>query len=194
MKNRIVVLSLVVGPTVLCAAAGHWLDVPTARAAEPDPSRYPFDPVCPWGRLANGKGLFVRCVTETEAATLASASPAAASPPPAGSGTRLEVSVGPVLADQGKLPVAEKKLAVPKDRYAECVTKNGGLQGNLGEVHVRFMVAARGRAEGVSVAKRSGMSETAARCIADVVDRRPVGTPEVEMMGATVVVKVRAVP
>jgi len=178
--------------TFLAASLLLALVGPSARAAEPEPARYPFDPVCPWGRLANGKGLFVRCVTEAEAATLASASPTPAAS--AGSGTRLDVSVGPVLADQGKLPVAEKKLAVPKDRYAECITKNGGLQGNQGEVHVRFMVAARGRAEGVSVAKRSGMSETAARCIAEVIDRRPVGTPEVEMMGATVVVKVRAIP
>jgi len=183
--SRETLLTFVVSSLVLFAVG------PSAHAAEPDPSRYPFDPVCPWGRLANGKGLFVRCVTEAEAATLASASPA---PPTATTGMRLEVSVGPVLADQGKLPVAEKKLALPKDRYAECVTKNGGLQGTQGEVQVRFMVAARGRAEGVSVAKRSGMSETAARCIADVVDRRPVGTPDVEMMGATVVVKVRAIP
>jgi hypothetical protein len=93
-----------------------------------------------------------------------------------------------VRADEGKLPQAEKKLAAARDRYAECVTKAGGLTGP-GEVHVRFLVRARGRAEGVSVAKRTGVTPEAARCVAEVVDRRLVGTPDVPMVGATVVIK-----
>src|SRR3954468_15538548 len=32
--------------------------------------RYPYDPACPWGRIGNGKGLIVRCLTEAEAQAL----------------------------------------------------------------------------------------------------------------------------
>src|SRR6478609_1023682 len=54
--------------------------------------RYPYDPACPWGRIGNGKGLIVRCLSEAEAQALragtlpapsSSAGPAASSPPPA---------------------------------------------------------------------------------------------------------------
>jgi hypothetical protein len=95
-----------------------------------------------------------------------------------------------VTADEGKLPVAEKKLDAPRDRYIDCVKKNGGLSADKGEVHVRFLVRQRGRAEGVSVAKRSGVSPKAAACIADVVDRRAVGTPDAPMVGATAVIEI----
>src|SRR3954468_19869581 len=63
--------------------------------------RYPYDPACPWGRIGNGKGLIVRCLSEAEDQALrsgalpapsssalpvanaaASASPAVVPPPP----------------------------------------------------------------------------------------------------------------
>jgi hypothetical protein len=196
---------------LLTAAALAVLAVSAAAETarnDAEPSRYPFDPVCAWGRLGNGKGLFVRCLTQHEAISLSASAPAGANAAPTASGVapapsvapsapgataRLDVSVGPVVADEGKLAGADKKLAVPKDRYVECVTANGGLKGGQGEVAVRFLVRGRGRAEGVGVSKRSGMSEAAARCIAEVVDRRYVGPPEVEMVGATVVIKLREV-
>src|SRR3954471_4871816 len=41
--------------------------------------RYPYDPACPWGRIGNGKGLIVRCLSEAEAQALrAGALPAVA--------------------------------------------------------------------------------------------------------------------
>src|SRR6188768_2226516 len=47
--------------------------------------RYPYDPACLWGRLANGKGTVVRCLTEKEAGAIATlitpaAAPSAAAP------------------------------------------------------------------------------------------------------------------
>jgi hypothetical protein len=93
--------------------------------------------------------------------------------------------VGPIVVDTGELPLAVKKLSEPKDRYLDCVNKNGGLSGDSAEVQVRFLVRERGRAEGVSVAKSKGMSAEAARCIADVVDRRYVGYPAAPIVGAT---------
>jgi hypothetical protein len=100
----------------------------------------------------------------------------------------LKVEVGPITADDGKLSIG--RLHIPKDRYAECVEKHGNIEGDDGEVHVRFLVRGdRSRAEGVSVSKRRNMSKEAAKCVADVVDRRRVGTPEKPMVGATLVIK-----
>jgi len=191
--------------------------------------RYPYDPACPWGRIGNGKGLIVRCITEAEAQALragavpvpsSSALPAASSgaPPPtpatsatvaaatmpapeevtepdAGAPTpgptpsneKLEITVGPVTADTGTLGIG--KLGAARDKYMKCVNDNGGLKEASGEVHVRFMLRQKGRAEGVSVAKRSGVSAEAARCVSEVVDRRYVGVPAEPMVGATVVIK-----
>lgn len=71
----------------------------------------------------------------------------------------------------------------------KCVNANGGLKDGTGEVQVRFLVRQRGRAEGVSVAKRSNLSAEAARCVSEVVDRRYVGVPDAPIVGATVVIK-----
>jgi hypothetical protein len=182
--------------------------------------RYPYDPACLWGRVSNGKGTIVRCLTEPEAASLASvanalpvAAAAAATPPlatapapalstPAATTAvapdatakpgRYEVTIGPVTADHGELPLG--KLGQPKDRYLKCLDDNGGLRGDSGEVHVRFLVRSKGIAEGVSVQKRVNVSAEAARCVSEVVDRRHVGTPEDPLVGATVLVKFTARP
>jgi outer membrane biosynthesis protein TonB len=184
--------------------------------------RYPYDPACPLGRIGNGKGLIVRCLTETEAQGLrsgtlafpaasstASGAPVVAAPPnsatptpvapdvvadadagaptPAPSDDKLEITVGPVTADTGTLGIG--KLGAARDKYLKCVNDNGGLKEASGEVQVRFMLRERGRAEGVSVAKRSGVSAEAARCVSEVVDRRYVGVPAEPIVGATVVIK-----
>jgi hypothetical protein len=189
--------------------------------------RYPFDPACPWGRISNGKGMIVRCLSEAENAGLVrgTGAPAAAAPaapagapaaaptaapsgagatgsapaaggasntPSAGAATpinpdELSVNVGPIVADQGELSAT--RLSQPKTRYAKCVSDNGGMSGRSGEVHVRFLVRSQGIAEGVSVAKRVNVSAEAARCVADIVDRRRVGAPEAPLVGATVVVR-----
>jgi len=190
----------------IVVGAGLILALGAVASAETQQSlleRFPFDPACPWGRIANGKGMVVRCISEAEATELkakspppapASASTAEGEPSPGDAGApveggdqKLDVTVGPVTADEGNLPIG--KLGQPKDRYAKCVTDNGGLKDKTGEVHVRFLVRAKGVAEGVSVAKRSNVTAEAARCVAEVVDRRRVGTPESPMVGATVVVK-----
>jgi hypothetical protein len=193
---------------VATAALAQKSDSPEALVR-----RYPFDPACPWGRVGNGKGMIVRCISEEEAEQLVKRTPlfsspntgaggsppAAADPPPnagiSGSGSEssagttddLEVIVGPIVADQGELSVS--KLAQPKSRYARCVLDHGGLKDKSGEVHVRFLVRSKGIAEGVSVLRRVNVSNETARCVADIVDRRRVGTPDAPLVGATVVVK-----
>jgi len=181
--------------------------------------RYPYDPACLWGRLANGKGTVVRCLSEQEAAALApvanalpvapaTAPPPVAAPVPSASAApamttavapeaapkpgRYDVTIGPVTADHGELPIG--KLGQPKDRYLKCLDDNGGLRGDSGEVHVRFLVRSKGIAEGVSVQKRVNVSAEAARCVSEVVDRRHVGTPDEPLVGATVLVKFTAHP
>ncbi|MEI9953072.1 MAG: hypothetical protein WDO74_29850 [Pseudomonadota bacterium] len=106
---------------------------------------------------------------------------------PAPSNEKLEITVGPVTADSGTLGIG--KLGAARDRYLKCVNDNGGLKEASGEVQVRFMLRERGRAEGVSVAKRSGVSAEAARCVSEVVDRRYVGVPDAPIVGATVAIK-----
>ncbi len=186
----------------LVAAGVAWAD----NAA--DAARYPYDPACAWGRIANGHGMLVRCITKDEASQMLSHSrpeakpapaPSAPQPPDAGvpdaqppvpTVQHVEATVGPVIVDQGTLPKAERKLGAARKRFEECVEQNGGLEGDHGEVDVRFLVrGSRGRAEGVSVKKRRGVGSNAARCVADVVDRRSVGVPEAPLVGATLVVK-----
>ena len=200
-SQRIVVSSLAFGAALLAAFAAF------SESAENLLRRYPYDPACSWGRLANGKGTVVRCLAENEAASLAAAPvapptvPAASSTPglatssapltpgdPSQKAGRFEITVGPVLADKGELGVG--KLGAPKDRYAKCVEDNGGVKGDSGEVHVRFLVRSKGIAEGVSVQKRFNVGQEAARCIAEVVDRRHVGVPDEPLVGATLIVKI----
>jgi hypothetical protein len=200
--------------------------IAVAEAEDALLKRYPYDPACAWGRVGNGKGMVVRCISEDEAKVLRAALPAPAAgakpapapgvssgkPAPEASTTptssaapaaeapdsaeaepapdpdaALDVAVGPVTAEEGTLGVG--KLGAPKDKYIACVQKNGGLGGKTGEVSVRFLVRGKGIAEGVSVSKRTNLSKEAAQCVADVVDRRRVGTPESPMVGATVLVK-----
>jgi hypothetical protein len=163
-------------------------------------NHYPYDPVCAWGRIANGKGMLVRCITQNEANALLSnnvpaASASSAAPVPSASAAapdqnaRIDARVVRVTPDQGDLPKAVRKLQVARKRFVDCVHDNGGLHDANGEVEVRFLVRGRGRAEGVSVRRNQGVSRKAAECVAGVVDRRYVGVPQAPFVGATAVIK-----
>jgi hypothetical protein len=234
----------------------------SATGTPPDTQRFPFDPACAWGRISNGRGLILRCLTREEserlsratattpgisatggaaaggaaaggaAASGAASTPAAptkspsSQPPPStndgvsvpaaavGSSDGAHPSATPsgsaatatstvtspdayeaelvsVVADEGELPLARRKLAAPLDRYVKCVANHGGLTAPVGLVEVRFLVRERGRAEGTSVEKSHGVTEAAANCIAQVIDRRPTGVPEAPLVGATATIRVR---
>jgi hypothetical protein len=190
--------AIIVG--VAAAASTPWL---VASAAE-NPERYPYDPVCAWGRLSDGHGMLIRCLEPEEASTLlqkptAKPAPSAASPaqtpgrPSESVKTKLAVTnIGPAQADTGELPLAVKKLGLANDRYVECVSSNGGISEKTARVVVRFLVRERGRAEGVSVKSHQGMSIEAAKCIADVIDRRYVGYPAAPIVGATIPIEIGA--
>ncbi len=184
--------------------------LPFASTATADsPNRYPYDPACAWGRLSDGHGMLIRCLEPSEATTLLEAGVPGGTPeqPKESKATKDQratsesspqslavTSVGPATADTGELPLAAKKLGIPKDRYIKCVRDHGGLTGNQGKVVVRFLVRERGRAEGVSVKSSSGMSKEAAACIAEVVDRRYVGYPAAPIVGATIPIELSVQP
>jgi hypothetical protein len=224
--------SVIAGLALLAASRGG------AQAQAEVAPRYPFDPLCPWGRISDGHGMIVRCLEPTEATQLvrgpqagahaASSEPAqstaplvnavpvaSAAPPPVSAppistppvSTPPVVSqpavappvstkpqnaavsqIGPLSVDTGDLPSALQELRKPKQRYADCVNQNGGLTGMRGSVQVRFLVRELGRAEGVLVKGREGVTLEAAKCIAGVIDRRNVGYPEAPIVGATIVV------
>jgi len=185
-------------------------------AAEPA-LRYPFDPVCPWGRVADGRGILVRCLDAAEAQRLATRAPAAApptvapaaaaasspvlaaeprrpseAPPLAASAPAPRMSsrkvslerVSAARADTGELPEARTQLLRANERYVQCVESNGGLSASPASITLRFLVRERGRAEGVTVKERRGLSLAAAKCVANVVDRRFVGYPAAPIVGA----------
>lgn len=192
--------------------------------------RYPFDPLCRWGRISDGHGMLVRCLEPAEATALAqgpqasaavavvppnalppSASlvpPVASAPVPSTPATNAErpssagsaraqnaavSQIGPLSVDTGNLPIALAELRKPKQRYADCVNQNGGVTGGRGRVEIRFLVRELGRAEGVLVKSREGVSLEAAKCIAGVIDRRNVGYPEAPIVGATIAVDLEPV-
>lgn len=205
---------------VICTLAAVGVIVGQQSFAGADnPVRYPYDPACPWGRIADGNGMLVRCLMAAEANQLlaSSAAPQTTQPQPAATQTsgaasadaftpvastapqavkgavRVE-SVGPAVADAGELPLADKKLAAANDRFVECVNKNGGLSAKQAKVVVRFLVRERGRAEGVGVKSFNGVSQAAAECIADVVNLRYVGYPAAPIVGATIPIVLSATP
>ena len=204
---------LICGAAIVAVIAGQQ-----SFAGADNPVRYPYDPACPWGRIADGNGMLVRCLVAAEASQLTASSDAvrpvahaptigtvsatgdaftpveSAAPVAALKGNVRVDSVGPAVADAGELPLADKKLAVAKDRFVECVTKNGGLSAKQAKVVVRFLVRERGRAEGVGVKSFSGVSPAAAECIADVVNLRYVGYPAAPIVGATIPIVLSVTP
>lgn len=210
----LLVFSSVIGPDAARRASAEEVTV-----AEPA-VRYPFDPVCPWGRIADGRGMLVRCLEASDVQRLAvSARPPAAPPAPTTPGlsaatpapaeprparavgapstppapppppsrpprrVHLE-AVSAARADTGELPDARLQLLRASDRYVQCVESNGGLSSSPARVTLRFLVRERGRAEGVTVKEREGLSTGAAKCIASVIDRRYVGYPAAPIVGA----------
>lgn len=168
-----------------------------ARAAEDasEQNSYPYDPTCPWGRVSDGKGMLVRCLGVTEAKALATGKSAKVEAPEAElsavaveepSQPELAVDVEAVKADEGELTGAKLAAQSAKTRYLACIDTNGGVAQPSAEVVVRFLVRERGRAEGVSVKSFKGLSKQAAKCVANVVDRRHVGVPETPLVGASV--------
>jgi hypothetical protein len=197
----------------LLAAGTLLVAIPLGVHAKSDEEgRYPFDPVCPWGRLSNGQGMIHRCLTKGEAEGLARKDDATAKPsgqadkeskqgePKSEKETSdkstpllpdFDLNVGPIKAEDGEITIG--RLGQPIDKYRSCVDAKGGLQGKKAEVIVKFLVRGeRARAEGVSVESYKGVSKAAAECIAEVIDRRQVGAPSVPLTAARLTFSIQA--
>jgi hypothetical protein len=69
-RRALVLWGTLLGPVTALTPVATLL-APGAGHADPaTEARYPFDPACPWGRLANGKGMIARCLGEEEARAL----------------------------------------------------------------------------------------------------------------------------
>ena len=87
------------------------LAVAAVASAQSAKARYPYDPACAWGRVANGKGMLVRCLSEQEAVALAKgtapvpakAEPDAATQPAAEDAPAPEVKSGPLTVEVGPI-------------------------------------------------------------------------------------------
>lgn len=201
---RVALLSSLI--TALLSGGAALAD--TSRA-----NRYPYDPACAWGRVADGKGMIVRCLSKREAGEVLEAAKRAreakeqakkagtekpaekpaeepAEKPeekPPGKAGPVSLTFGELKVDEGSLSAAAaiKSLSKGRKKMEACVQEHGGLTHDPGELRVRFLVRERGIAEGVGVERRKGMSEKAGKCVAEVIDRRRVGHPSVPITGAT---------
>ena len=214
--------ALIYGIAGVCALA---LGASAQASGDSGTHRYPYDPVCPWGRLADGNGMLRRCVSAEEASALLGGTvtkPRPESKPTGASGATpvlesaplavtpvkptvlpkeepkkepvaraVRLTLAKVTADTGELPKALKNLAKANEKLVACVAPKGALQGNSGEVELRFLVRERGRAEGTSVKRRRHVSDSAARCMGSVLDRRFVGYPSAPIVGATLFIEVK---
>lgn len=209
-RSRASTLSIALASSLVTALALGGVALADSALA----SRYPYDPACAFGRVADGKGMIVRCMSsreakdvldsarraKAEAAKTAAMSSASAAKPgvpaepkpappevekPKPKSGPVKLRFGDLKVDEGSLPEAIKQLGRVTKRLEACVQDHGGLTRDEGELRVRFLVRERGRAEGVEVERRKAMSEKAGKCVADVIDRRLVGHPSVPITGAS---------
>lgn len=186
-----------------------------AEAASGVDAGDPHDPGCIYGRVLDGHTGQVRCLSPEEVsppgpydwpppddAGLPDAGPlpdAGGEPvvaADAGAGDAgsapvrpTKVRVGSIAFDGGDVPRAKGALErLAKGVLAKCASERGGVRGS-GSVELKFLVRARGRAEGVEVEKVKNVPRPVVDCLASTLARRPVGAPTSEPVGVTVVLE-----
>ncbi|MFO0760329.1 MAG: hypothetical protein U0359_27860 [Byssovorax sp.] len=161
-------------------------------------------PRCPYGELNDPHRGFVRCLLPDERdagwlpppsqepphddAGAAPNAPDAAAPdagkePPA---APPQVEIGAPVFENGSVPKVEKMLNAASADIGKCVAEHGGLTGSAGTLKVQFLVRSRGRAEGVEVLTRKGLSPEAASCVRLLFKNKAVGAPTADPVGVTV--------
>lgn len=153
------------------------------------------DELCSWGRLSDGHGKLVRCLTGDEARTLANtakrdtgtgADPAMVkSEEP----TAIVGVVRRVVFEGESISTAKQHLTSLVPEYQSCIAHHGGLRREAGEVRIRFHVDSRGVAREPSVSRRRFVSVQAARCVAGIVGHRFVEAPKSKATVGTVVIQ-----
>ena len=145
---------------------------------------------CPWGRVGDGQGKLVRCLSEDESREMAKSAKAGAGAPavpsPAPSG--VAAVVNSVVFEGEGVTSAKGNLASAVSDYQNCVARHGGLRHGAGEVRIRFHVDTRGLARDASISRRRFISVQAARCVTDIVERRFIGVPKSKATIGTAVI------
>jgi hypothetical protein len=155
------------------------------------------DELCPWGRLADGRGTLVRCLNADDARALVGATrpglvPAdsrADSRTASGNFSGVDAAPGAVIFEGYRLSSAAPALALLKSSYQSCVAKNGGLSRASGELRVRFHVDSHGVTREASVSRRRVLTNPAAQCIARTIEHRFVGVPTTGATIGTLVIR-----
>ena len=97
-----------------------------------------------------------------------------------------EIRLGTPRFASGEVPRLSSSLAELLPRVARCVVDAGGLEGERGLIEVKFLVRARGRAEGVETPTLRGVSAEAGRCVRLLLRDRYLGAPTDEPVGVAV--------
>lgn len=85
----------------------------------------------------------------------------------------------------GDVPAVTNILKKTLGDVAKCVVDHGGLENEEGGLKVQFLVRGRGKAEGVEVLKRHGVSKDAGRCVQALLKNKWVGMPSQDPTGVT---------
>lgn len=95
------------------------------------------------------------------------------------------VSLDSIAFKNGEVPRAQRALErLAAKELSTCATENGGVAGQ-GTVELKFLVRARGRAEGVDLGRTRNVPPEVAKCLAFTLARRPVGAPSDEPVFVT---------
>ena len=152
------------------------------------------DGLCPWGRLGDGRGTLVRCLTVNEARTLAKSTKGETVTGADDAAVKSESSaaivavVKSIVFEGESISSARQNLASSAPEYQTCIARHGGLRHEAGEVRIRFHVDARGLTRDASVSRRRFVAVQAARCVAEIVSHRFVGIPKSKATVGTLVI------
>ena len=152
------------------------------------------DGLCPWGRLGDGHGMLVRCLTSDEARSLAKSANGdtgtggAAAMVPSEERSAIEAIVNSVVFEGEHIASAKPNLASLAPDYQSCVARHGGLRRDSGELRIRFHIDSRGLARDASVSRRRVVSIQAAHCVAGIINHRFVGVPKSKASIGTLII------
>ena len=95
------------------------------------------------------------------------------------------VSFSPPTFMKGDVANLGRHLRKTLDPTAKCVADHGGMEAEVGELEIQFLVRSRGRAEGVEVLSSKGVGGAAASCVRKMLKNRWVGLPSEDPVGVT---------
>jgi len=120
--------------------------------------------------------------------------PPPAVPEPAPPAVPPLVEMGAPKFENGEVTRVDKALSSITSGVGKCIADNGGLSGVSGSMTVSFLVRVRGRAEGVEVSKRKGVSAEAGECIRKLLKNKAIGAPSADPVGVSFTISLKSPP